>query len=346
MKYAYIINALSTLCAKEQIMKLIKFIPALAMIALLSACGTKSGSFKAPKFVKEGASIEKDTFVTELNTAIDASVYKGEEAITRSFVSDTSYSSENSAIVYKNGKKYSETIQQGTFTANMKADIKNHVAYLNGEQTSSNKMTQGNAASIELKNNQRHEIYLQSFLFDGVETFGEVIKSERIFIPIAPITETTPEDLIFDSLIKDYADSESALSATIYLAQRVNSMDEAMLETVSLFKNNNVYTYVYEQTFEPEETLDDEDKLVKKVEKKNYEKMQVTIQGSNFKFVAYELNETTTTYFQDSTYSGTTLKSGDSVVEKERAYEVSNIQSKNVTVKPQSIDGYLLGSMI
>lgn len=327
-------------------MKIIKFIPALAMIALLSACGTKSGSFKAPKFVKEGASIEKDAFVTEINTAVDASTYKGEEVITKSFASDTSYSSEDSTTIYKDGKKYAETIQQATFTANMKADIKNHVAYLNGEQKSSNKMTQGNDASIEIKNNQRHEIYLQSFLFEGVETFGEVVKSERIFIPIAPITETNPVDLVFDTLIKSYATSESALSNANYLAQEVNSMDEAKLETVSLFKNNNVYTYVYEETFEPVETLDDENKLVKKVEQKNYEKMQVTIQGSNFKFVAYMINETTTTYFQDSTYSGMVLKSGDSVVEKERAYEVSNIQSKNVTVKPVSIDDCLLGSMI
>ena len=327
-------------------MKLIKFIPALAMIALLSACGTKSGSFKAPKFVKEGASIEKDTLVTEINTAVNASVYKSEEVITRSFVSDTSYGSEDSAIIYKGGKKYAETIQQRTMTANMKADIKNHVAYLNGEQTTSHKMTQGNAASIEFKDTKKHEVYLQSFLFEGEEAFGQIIKSERIFMPIAPITETTPVDLIFDSVIKNYATSQTALSNTSYLAQEVNSMDEAMLEKVSLFKNNNVYTYVYEQTLEPVETLDDEDKLVKKVEQKSYEKMQATIQGSNFKFVAYRLDETTTTYFQDSTYNGMNLKSGDSVVEKESAYEVSNIQSKNVTVKPISIDGYLLGSMI
>lgn len=331
---------------KEQIMKIIKFIPALAMIALLSACGTKSGSFKAPKFVKEGASIEKDSFVTEINTAVDASVYKGEEAITKSFVSDISYGSEDSAIVYKGGKKYAETIQQNIMTANMKADIKNHVAYLNGEQTTSNKMTQGNVASIEIKDTQKHEVYLQSFLFQGEEAFGQIMKNERFFMPIAPITETTPIDLIFDSVIKNYATSQSALSGVTYLAQEVNSMGEAMLEKVSLFKNNNVYTYVYEQTFDPVETLDDEDKLVKKVEQKSYEKMQVTIQGSNFKFVAYRLDETTTTYFQDSTYNGTTLKSGDSVVEKDTSYEVANIESKNVTVKPVSIDGYLLGSMI
>ena len=327
-------------------MKLIKFIPALAMIALLSACGTKSGSFKAPKFAKEGASIEKDTFVTEINTAVNASVYKGEEAITKSFVSDVSYGSEDSAIVYKGGKKYAETIQQSIMTANMKADIKNHVAYLNGEQTSSNKMTQGNAASIEIKDTQKHEVYLQSFLFEGEEAFGQIMKNERFFMPIAPITETTPIDIIFDSVIKNYATSQSALAGATYLAQEVNSMGEDILETVSLFKNKNVYTCVYEQTFEPVETLDDEDKLVKKVEQKSYEKMQVTIQGSNFKFVAYSLDETTTTYFQDSAYNGMTLKSGDSVVEKETSYEVANIESKNVTVKPVSIDGYLLGSMI
>ena len=62
-------------------MKIIKFIPALAMIALLSACGTKSGSFKAPKFEKEGASIEKEVFVSEINTAVDATVYNSTEEL-------------------------------------------------------------------------------------------------------------------------------------------------------------------------------------------------------------------------------------------------------------------------
>ena len=89
-------------------MKIIKFIPALAMIALLSACGTKSGSFKAPKFEKEGASIEKEVFVSEINTAVDASVYKGEEVITRSFVGTTSYGSESITTINKDGKKYEQ----------------------------------------------------------------------------------------------------------------------------------------------------------------------------------------------------------------------------------------------
>ncbi len=327
-------------------MKLIKFIPALAMIALLSACGTKSGSFKAPKFVKEGASIEKDTFVTEINTAVDASVYKGEETITRSLVCEESYGSESITTINKDGKKYAEQLQQRTMTANLKADTKNHVAHMEGEQVDYMKVTQGNVGGMEMKNVEKHDMYLQTFMFEGQETMGEVIKSEKMFIPLEPITETSPVEMVFDSMIKSYAVSESALSNTSYLAEEVTSMDEAMLETVSLFKNNNVYTYVYEQTFEPVETLDDEDKLVKKVEQKSYEKMQATIQGSNFKFVAYRLDEATTTYFQDSTYNGMTLKSGDSIVEKETSYEVSNIESKNVTVKPVSIDDCLLGSMI
>lgn len=45
-------------------------------------------------------------------------------------------------------------------------------------------------------------------------------------------------------------------------------MDESMLEKVSFFKNNNTYTLVFEETLDPDEELDDENNLVKKVEKR------------------------------------------------------------------------------
>lgn len=327
-------------------MKLIKFIPALAMIALLSACGTKSGSFKAPKFVKEGASIEKDTFVTEINTAVNASVYKGEEAITKSLVCADSYGSESITTINKDGKKYAEQLQQRTMTANLKADVKNHVAHMEGEQVDHMKVTQGNTGAMEMKNVQKHDMYLQTFMFEGQETMGEVIKSEKMFIPLGPITETSPVEMVFDSMIKSFANSESPLSQTGEFVERVENMDEAMLEKVSFFKNNNTYTFVFEETLNPDPELDDENNLVKKVETKNSQKVQITLKGSDCKYVSYATSETTTTYYQEYSYNGMTLNEGDSVVEKSTSYEISNLYTKNVTVKPVSIDDCLLGSMI
>ena len=92
--------------------------------------------------------------------------------------------------------------------------------------------------------------------------------------------------------------------------------------------------------------LDDENNLVKKVETKNSQKVQITLKGSDCKFVSYAIAETTTTYYQEYTYNGMALKAGDSIVEKSTSYENSNLYAKNVTVKPVSIDDCLLGSMI
>ncbi len=335
------------MCNKEQIMKKIKFIPALAMVALLSACGTKSNLFKAPKFVKEGASIEKDTFVTEINTAVNASVYKGEEVITRSFICTASYGSESITTINKDGKKYGEQLQQRIMTASLKADIKNYAAHMEGEQVDYMKATQGNVGGMEMKNVQKHDMYLQTIMFEGQETMGEVIKSEKMFIPLTPLSEENPVDKVFDSMIKSFATSEeSPLGVTGEFVESVENMDEAMLEKVSFFKNNNIYTLVFEETLNPDPELDDENNLIKKVETKNSQKVQITLQGSDCKFVSYGVTETTTTYFQDSTYSGMTLNAGDSVVEKSTSIENSNIYVKNVTVKPVSIDDCLLGSMI
>lgn len=335
------------MCNKEQIMKIIKFIPALAMIALLSACGTKSGSFKAPKFDKVGASIEKDVFVSEINNAVDASVYNSTEELAKSFVCTASYGSESIATINKDGKKYGEQLQQRTMTANLKADTKNYVAHMEGEQVDHMKVTQGNVGGMEMKSVQKHDMYLQTFIFEGQETMGEVIKSEKMFIPLGPITETSPVEMVFDSMIKSFATSEdSPIREASAFAESVENMDEGMLEKVSFFKNNNTYTFVFEETLDPVEEKDDENNLVKKVETKNSNKVQITLKGSDCKFVSYAVTEKTTTFYQEYTYSGMKLKAGDSVVEKTTSYENSNLYAKNVTVKPVSIDDCLLGSMI
>lgn len=328
-------------------MKIIKFIPALAMIALLSACGTKSVYFKAPKFDKVGASIEKDVFVSEINNAVDATVYNSTEELAKSFIVTASYGSESITTINKDGKKYAEQLQQRTMTANLKADTKNYVAHMEGKQVDYMKATQGNVGGMEMKEVQKHDMYLQTFIFDGQEVMGEVIKSEKMFIPLGPITETSPVEMVFDSMMKSFAASEdSPISEASDFAESVENMDEGMLEKVSFFKNNNTYTLVFEETLDPVETKDDEDNLVQKVEVKNSQKVQITIKDNDCKFVSYSLNETITTYFQDSTYNGMKLKSGDSVVAKSTSYENSDIHSKNVTVKPVSIDDCLLGSMI
>lgn len=327
-------------------MKKIKFIPALAMVALLSACGTKSNLFKAPKFDKVGASIEKDVFVSEINNAVDASVYNSTEELAKFFICTLSYGSESITTVNKYGKKYAEQLQQRTMTASLKADTKNYVAHMEGEQVDHMKVTQGNVGGMAMKNVQKHDMYLQTFMFEGQETMGEVIKSERMFIPLGPITETSPVEMAFDSMMKSFVLSESPFSQTGEFVERVENMDESMLEKVSFFKNNNTYTLVFEETLDPDEELDDENNLVKKVEKKNSEKVQITLKGSDCKYVSYAIAETTTTYFQDSTYNGVTLNAGDSIVEKSTSYENSNLYAKNVTVKPVSIDDCLLGSMI
>ncbi len=331
---------------KEQIMKTIKFIPALAMIALLSACGTKSNLFKAPKFDKVGASIEKEVFVSEINNAVDASVYNSAEELAKSFICTKSYGSESITTINKDGKKYAEQLQQRTMTATLKADTKNYVAHMEGEQVDHMKVTQGSVGGMEMKSVKKHDMYLQTFMFEGQETLGEVIKSERMFLPLAPITETSPVDKAFDSMIKSFVLSESPFSQTGDFVESVENMDEAMLEKVSFFKNNNTYTLVFEETLNPDPELDDENNLVKKVETKNSDKVQITLKGSDCKFVSYAVTETTTTYYQEYTYNGMKLKSGDSIVEKSTSYENSNLYAKNVTVKPVSMDDCLLGSMI
>lgn len=327
-------------------MKIIKFIPALAMVALLSACGTKSNLFKAPKFDKQGASVEKDVLVSEIDAAYNASVYLSEDELAKSFVSNTSYGDESISTVYKGGKKYSETIEQHTFKMDLKADAKNYVTKMDVEEVDLVKNKQSNIGSYEMKEVMKDEAYLQSFLFDGQEVLGQIIKSERMFMPLFPITEENPLDKMFDKQMKSFVKNQSAFSAANYLTGEVNDLDEAKLQKVSLFKNNNTYTYVYEETLDPAENKDADDNLVSKVEEKKYEKMQVTIKGNNCKFVAYALNEKTTTYYANYTFNGILLDSGDYIVKKETSFETASVQEKNVTVKAESIDGYLLGSMI
>ena len=86
-------------------MNKLKFIPVLAVVALLSACGTKSEAVKAPKFDKEGAEVQYTEFMAGLSENAQALDIMGDKKAA-SFEMKSEAAELQSNVLTRDGKNF------------------------------------------------------------------------------------------------------------------------------------------------------------------------------------------------------------------------------------------------
>ena len=113
-------------------MKKLKFIPVLAVAALLSACGSNGVSVKAPKFAKMGEEVSFEKFDEEINKRFDELDFLKEDLLN----SKTLVGKGSSLISEKmtRGKKIiTESTMKDSDEAKYELDMKNYIAKMSGE---------------------------------------------------------------------------------------------------------------------------------------------------------------------------------------------------------------------
>lgn len=112
-------------------MSKIKYIPILALSALLASCGVFGG--KAPKFADSGEEVKYSDFYTRCNDSIsDSDVYDLDVNLTDRYIKESVYESRNT-VVKRDGKEIRKNETVGSSKSEYQFDVDNLVGKVTGE---------------------------------------------------------------------------------------------------------------------------------------------------------------------------------------------------------------------
>ena len=319
-------------------MNKLKFIPALALVALLSACGSKASSIKAPKFQKEGQEIGQQECSENAGAKLTAMDLLGTKKI-GSTTSSFNAKAEQKSTLNRNKKKFSEYSMMIDYNTKFEADAKSYVLHGEGKETMTYKSSDLHGSSTEVEG-MKYNMYAQQITFGGSEFLGFVNPDSKTYRPYIEINENNLIADVFDEYAKDSIISEGGL---LYLIQNVSTafnVTGEQLERYKFYQNDNIFTVSYEYTPEIFENKNADDEVVSTVEEKTTSKTQFIFDGNNFKGVAYSERTITTKYIMDYTGNDDYF-AGD--VEEQKMVELlqCEIKTADLNIKPVDYSTYL-----
>ena len=326
-------------------MNKIKFIPALALVALLSACGSKASGIKAPKFEKEGSAVEKEVCAQKSEAKLSALEIFGDKKI-GSTTSSFDAKMERKASLKRGGKMFNERGMMIDYHMAVEADAKSLVFHSKGEETytSSGKDLHGKYSNVESMN---FDYYAQQIFYGETEFFGNVDVSLRTYTPYTEVTENRSLADLFDEFAKEVIIQEGGLYYFIQeLSSAFNVTDEAA-DNFKFYQNGDIFTVTYEYAPEAQEVKNDNDEVIYTAEQKSSAKFQMIFNGKDFRGISYTESTTTTKYLLDYQNSGEEYFAGD--IYEEKAAEVMDcvLKSADLNLKPADYSTYqFIDSMI
>lgn len=303
-------------------MKNFKFVPVLAIAALLSACGVNKGiSVKAPKFAKEGAEVTYAEFGTKLEAAIDAS----ELADAESKLGDTVISAkqtQSQVSVLKNGKKeLSREEQKVVYEDHYKFDADN----LLGESSSSFKVygLQSDVHGEKTQEEKEEESYRYQFGEGDESKYLYRYELEtKYFYEEASVADGDTQEHLFNICMKE----EVYNSISTFFGLMPTTETEA--SSYKFYVNGNVFTFV-DSYDESGNMTDDVSNVYGTYADKGELKVQLDLTNGVQKLkVAMEVTETGKYTAAYGSYG-----EGDEVKAEYKMYMDNSVQSKKVSLK-------------
>ena len=321
-------------------MNKLKFIPTLAVVALLSACGASksASSVKEPKFEKEGSQIESDEFFLGVQNGLDGMDIFGEKKIGSKVANSSSGTEIRSTLSNSKGKLI---VDQGTsqvYEYDVKNDAKNFVGVLSGKDTNKQWEKMVGKQESSTARVSEYKVTYQQIEYDGDEYFGMVDEKAKLFATQMQITEANPIADAFDYYNKSVLEYASGLYEIFDMLDEVSSYTS--FEGYTFYKNGNTYTYVSEVSEDPEETRNDEDVLLYVTEFSYKAKFQVTINGNDLKGAFYSCVTQKTTYHTPMYTNGYDVFEGDVAEITYKNAKTMELKDKNLSLKPVSYEGY------
>ena len=299
-----------------------RFIPMLALTALLSGCNLFGGGMKAPTFAKEGEEVSKySTFIQQFQDAYkDSELYDTESKLGDRVLKANS--SQSSTEVLKRGKK---EVRKTESTTTMKGESQFDTSNLVGKTTSESKGTEKRSdeeGTYSSTSTSKQEQYYQ---FQNKNLVLANAKTKEYRIQASSVSN---KDNYFDDLIRNSVASSS------YIFQAYLPGTESLAKDY-LFYNNNDTIFTYSLNKEDEDTKSSSYyNVVTKT------KLKVQIDLTNKKQavrMSYEYKEEYT-YKKDSG----SYVDGDVLTQESKIYLDYTATAKDVNVKEVNLDDYEL----
>ena len=321
-------------------MKKYKLISALALVTLLSACGTKSPTgAKMPKFAKEGKEVERADFFKEFDEKFDLLDFNSGKHIASSKKITTSYDYYSKfELGSSEGVRVSNT-QINKKKKKMEADVNNYI--LSIEEKDSNVSDSKKANGSYEKNTGTSAIKYQAQKIEYREKtyLGDADTINNVVYLFDTITDSDPLADVFDEYLKEGLKYSLGLSDFSEMIQDAREASEIELPLFKFSINKNTYTcnYSFEEVFKEK---DSEDNLLYSKTTKNTAKVQVVMEDDSFKLTYYTTHYERREFEIETTYNGYKIRPGDYVEINDSEARVSYVKDANIKLSPVDVSDF------
>ncbi len=307
-----------------------RFIPALALVCLLYACGTTKGpSMGKPKFAKAGSEISAEDFKSQSDEILSNSEFGvplnfvvGEREITAE-----SYLSEK-INVKRNGKAFSKKEDKQYAKSVIKSDKDNYAISMSSNSYASTYQKDPNGVH-EDETKGSGTMQYQPATIEDKEYYTLCYQDLEEYIITAELNDSTTAEYCFNYV---YRNEVTRIALGV-----INSVpsEQDLIEKTKFYRNGNVFTYETQIT-KTENIVGYEDESVGSSEIKQIIKGQYDMTEDKWLCKYYVESTAIRTFVADS-YA---YLAGDVVTEKVTQVVVNSIVKKDVTVKPLDISKY------
>ena len=315
-------------------MKKIKFIPILAVAALLSGCNSGGISVKAPKFAKEGEKVTDTKFMEDFSKAVKGLDIEQSplEKLDSRVVSYSACASLDTSVkrgkkeIYKNSNKESVKSSYEFDSENLRVHFKEEVRF-----ASSRKSVTQPEYKQESKNTT--ERYYQKYEKDGKSYVVTVSPKEKTVTKYYELNEITTHLAVYNDYLAGSEEDAISHDVLFDLYTEWEYQSEASKLRYEFFENGTVYTWTYKY-----ETESNADKYNTKVV--HAEKWQLEVNENNVNFRRSVESTTTIDYVKNYSTSSLTYQEGDQEVRVNKQYTDVSAKLKKVSVKEAKTAGY------
>ena len=309
-------------------MSKIKYIPILALSALLAGCGVFGG--KAPKFADSGEEVKYSDFYNRCNNAIaDSDAYDLDVNLTDRYIKESAYESRNT-IVKRDGKEINKNETVGSTKNEYQFDVDNLVGKLTGEGKTTYKV-KSPEGTANYTVDSKVERYYQFQKVSGVRYLIYANAKTKEYNRREQVSSSRKQEDIFNDVIRQ----EIAYMFTEFSRYIPSSSSDAK-DYLFYIKDENLFTISL--TNEKTTKGDDYNEVTKnkiKVQLDTTDKKQAVRISSEV--------QTESTYKKDSN----SYKKGDVVTETLIRYMDYSVANKDIKLSSVDIGDYLLtGSYI
>lgn len=320
-------------------MNKLKFIPVLAVVALLSACGTKSEAVKAPKFDKEGAEVQYTEFMAGLSENAQALDIMGDKKAA-SFEMKSEAADLQSNVLKRDGKNFYSEYRFEEETNSGQYDSKSLV----GKEKTNRTVTEDYETTdyhYRRVNNTKFNGSVQEVVRDDVHYLGSVDIDCHVVGLMDEVTDEKPFNALMDQYVKGDVYYYGGLNRAEGVFVSLSSLSEEELVNYTFNKNDKTFTFTYKLEQLAQEEKNDQDEVVFVTDYVVYAKTQMTFNGGNYKISQYYETKNVMTYKMDIMQSNTQYYADDVIEDISKGSYSASFTSKEVNLKPASTEGFM-----